>query len=218
MEQTKIDFEEKLDMEESSPAFKLKITNLRKVAYTTNSPEESDYFKFRVGELLSRGSSLTTIYEVVSIFREPITMLQYDDWIKRLKKYNNTISDMNAKNFIDEYKKNGNFGACRVYVKPLIRGERELVKSRVVNFLEIDHIGTFRYNGYHRTDLNSLIRMRTSSISKYTHVINRATMKKAGEERLLTTLNNLQAKRDAIIAARIVSEAKEEVDQIREAA
>lgn len=218
MEQTKIDFEVVPSESESSPAFKLKITNLRKVAYTTNRPDQSDYFQYKVGDLLCKGTSYTTVYEVVAIIREPISAPQYGQWDNKLKKYNNTVSDTKAKNLIDEYKKNGNFGACRIAVKPILRGDKEVAKPRIVKFLEIDNIRAFKWNGYQKTDVQAILRYRDAQISKYTYTINSCLIKRQREQDLRNALSGLQNKRDAVTAANIVAEAKAEVEQVETAA
>jgi hypothetical protein len=218
MEQTKIDFKVVPSVEENSPSFKLKITNLRKAAYATNRPDQSDYFHLKVGDLLCKGTSYTTIYEVVAIVREPISESQYNQWENKLRKYNNTISDTKAKSFIDEYKKNGNFGACRISVKPILRGEKEVAKPRIVKFLEIDNIRVFKWNGYQRTDIQAILRYRDAQIGKYTYTINSCVTKRQREQDLRKALSGIQDKRDAIIATRLVAEATTEIDQVEIAA
>lgn len=218
MEQTKIDFEVVPSESENSPAFKLKITNLRKLAYATNRPDQSDYFQFKVGDLLCKGTSYTTIYEVVAIVREPISEPQYNQWDTRLKKYNNSVSDIKAKNLIDEYKKNGNFGACKIMVKAILRGDKEVAKPRIFKFLEIENIRAFKWNGYQRTDVSVILKYRDAMISKYAYTINSCIAKRTREEDLRNALSGLQSKRDAAVASKIVAEAKAEVDQVKPAA
>lgn len=212
MEQSEINFEVK-QSEEGSPAFKLKITNLRKAAYPTNTPQESDYLQIKVGDLLCKGTSYTTIYEVVAIVREPISTNQWKEWDGKLRKYNNNISDTKAKKLIDEYQKNGNFGACRISAKPILRGDKEVQRPRLTKFLEIEHITAFRWNGFQKTNVQGILRYRDAQISKYTYTINSCTMKRQKEQDLRNALSNLQNKRDAITASRIVTEAKQELEQ-----
>ncbi len=143
--------------------FTIKITNLRKDAYSTNFPTESDYFGFKVGDYLIKGSS-NTIYEVQSIIRQPIDNTLHGKYFKYLTRYGK-ITDKRANDLLEEYQKNGNFGLNNITIKPVLRGEKLIAKGRIKSFLELDNISCITYRGYKRTDLIQAIGLKDHVIA-----------------------------------------------------
>lgn len=157
LKQTEINFDAPVNENSDSPVFKLKVTNIRKSAYPTNSPQESDLFKFKIGDFVSKNNA---IFQVVSITREPITQNQINVLITAGKGYINNPEIDKTKLLFEEYKKNGNFGVCRITIKPLIRGSKEIAKGKLVKFIETDQIRAINYNGYIKVDLPNIVKTR----------------------------------------------------------
>lgn len=159
LKQTEINFDEAVNETSDSPVFKLKVTNIRKSAYPTNSPVESDLFKFKVGDYVGKGG--TAIYQVVSISREPIVQAQLDRINQVVKGYHaNNLDLKKARELFLEYQKNGNFGACRITAKPVLKGAKEIAKGKLIKFLESDQLSVFTYNGYAKLDLPNIVKTR----------------------------------------------------------
>jgi len=186
LKQTEIEFDVQNEPADS-PIFKLKVTNLRKSAYPTNTPEESDLFKFKIGDYIGKPNSSNTIYQVVSIHREPITKDQIDRFNNRTKSYSSNTEINNTKQLFAEYQKNGNFGACRITIKPLVRGVKEIVKGKLVKFLEVDQIRALTYNGYIKVDLNSIVRTRDYNINS----LNRKIIQQQDKLRVQTGMRDV---------------------------
>src|SRR5688572_22654264 len=124
----------KVKTEEVKPTgFTLKFTNLRKTAYP-DPLEKTDYYGIKPGDYLRKGS---TIYEVTSIGRETISEDQYNKWNHAVNRYGRTV-DPKFKDLIDEYKKKGNFGACRIGLKPVLRGSKTVITGRMAQVCELD--------------------------------------------------------------------------------
>ena len=58
-------------------SFKIKLTNLRTATYP-DALVETDFQKFKVGDLLVKGVSKNTVYEIVNIFRGDIFTCEGD--------------------------------------------------------------------------------------------------------------------------------------------
>lgn len=154
-----------------NPGFKLKFTNLRKTAYPTNTPEESDYFKYKIGDYITKHHAKTSIYEIIYIDRQAITDAQAMGWDTKLKRYGSSW-DKVATDLITEYRKNGNFGVCEITVKPVLRGGKEVAKGRLVRFLEMDHVKAINHRSFEKIDLQAIIRIRDRSIIKLNRYVN----------------------------------------------
>jgi hypothetical protein len=184
LKQTEINFEEKTT---DSPVFKLKVTNIRKSAYSTNTPEESDFFNFKIGDYLSKGGS--AIYQVCGIHREPISQHQIDKIDQKLKNYASPTHDLaKLKQLFEEYKKNGNFGVCRITVKCVLRSGKE-VSGRIYKFLEFEQSRYFTYNCFQKVDLQNVIKHKNYTINKLKATISNQ------QQRLISQENT----RDAIL-------------------
>ena len=154
---------------DSNPGFKLKFTNLRKTAYPTNTPEKSDYFKYEIGDYITKYNAQSPIYEVIYIDRLAITDAQARGWDTKLTRYggvSSKSSDQVATNLIVEYRKNGNFGVCQITMKPVLRGEKEVVKGKLIRFLEMDHVKSINHRSFGKVDLQAIIKNRDYSIGR----------------------------------------------------
>jgi len=150
--------------ESDAPVFKLKVTNLRKSAYPTIIPTESDLFKFKVGDFICKQSG-NAVFQVVSMIREPLCQDLLDRFNKRSQGYRGYNEVQRAKELLDEYQKNGNFGVCKITIKPLLRGSKEITKGKLVKFFEIEQIRSMTYNAYAKVNLTDLIKTRGYWIS-----------------------------------------------------
>lgn len=155
--------------EVSNTGFRLKITNLRTAAYP-GPLEQTDYLGMKVGDYVTKGSE-NTVYQVVQLQREGITDQEYARWASRC------LSNKKAKDLIDEYKKNSNFGACYVAVKPIIRGGKEVAKGRIVRFNEMDSL-LYHRGTYQVVTLEQLIANRTANINSIEWNLNKWLAKK----------------------------------------
>lgn len=164
LKQTEINFEE-IKESADAPVFKLKVTNIRKSAYPTNTPAESDLFKFKVGDYIARSGG-NVIYEIVSIHREPIVQVTVNRITAVSSGYASHTELVRSKELFAEYQKNGNFGACKITAKCVLRGSKEVVKGRVTKFFEIDQIEALVYNGFRKIDLPNLIKHRDYMITR----------------------------------------------------
>lgn len=159
--------------------FKIKVTNLRKDAYP-NPLVESDYFKWKVGDILTKGN---TFYVITQLSRMPLTETQ----MKMFKSANVGGSgasaytkDVTLKKLLDEYQKKGNFGHCKIHLNPLIRGGKEVLKPRGTSIMEIANTGAYlNYrSGYSKTDLLSQIKTLEYQASSIDYKIQRMKDKK----------------------------------------
>lgn len=175
-EKKKIEVEQQTELElDKNPGFKLKFTNLRKTAYPTNTPEESDYFKFKIGDYITKYNAQTPIYEVVAIERQSMTESQAKGWDTKLLRYSSGYgsastprsTDQIASNLIEEYRKNGNFGVCQITMKPVIRGDKEIAKGKLIRFLEMDHVKSINHRSFGKVDLPSIVRNRDYAIGRW---------------------------------------------------
>lgn len=155
-------------------AFKFKVTNLRTTAFP-GPLDKTDYYGLIVGDYVTKGSE-NTVYEVVHISREPITDGEYQAWTKENSKYGNQREKL-YQDLIDKYKKSGNFGACQVHCKPVIRGGKQIAKGRLVKWLEPNY-PSFKYNGYRRTTLTELMTHRANNIANIDYQLMRFNSKK----------------------------------------
>lgn len=170
---TEVEQQTTLELEQN-PGFKLKFTNLRKAAYATNAPEESDYFKYKIGDYLTKYNAQTPIYEVVAITRQPLVEAQAKGWETRLMRYGSASgksSDQVATNLIADYRKNGNFGVCQIVIKSVLRGDKEVLKGKLLRFLEIDHVKSINHRSFGKVDLQSIIRNRDYVITKHNRYV-----------------------------------------------
>lgn len=159
--------------------FKIKMTNLRKDAYP-NPLVESDYFKWKVGDILTKGN---TFYVITQLSRMPLTETQ----MKLFKSANvggigpNAYTkDQTLKRLLEEYEKKGNFGHCKIHLNPLIRGGKEVLKPRGTSIMEITNTGAYlNYrSGYSKTDLLSQIKTMEYQASSLDYKIQRMKDKK----------------------------------------
>lgn len=162
--------------------FKLRLTNSRTKAYP-KPPEEADYSKFRVGDYICKHNNSTTIYEVVDIYRVPIS----DQQIELCKNYH-IVNNKEVLRLLAEYKKNGNFGLCEIVAKPILRGSKALVKSRCVIFSDIA-MGWRRE--YYKVDLNNLLNTKRHRLHKLDFRLTNLYNKRKSESDRIDALANL---------------------------
>ena len=181
----------KTTVQVEEPVFKLKITNLRTAAYP-RPLEQTDYLNIKVGDYLTKGSE-NTVYQVVKLQRESITEAEFTRWKQRLL---NTAKKAN--DLIDEYKKNGNFGACYVSIRPVIRGQKEVAKGRLVRFNEIEQIYGITYRNFYKVStLEELINNRIANISAIDWNLNKWQRKKNIQVNAKNVLESVLSKNKA---------------------
>ena len=95
----------------ATPKFRFKVTNTRVAAYPT-APIESDYNKFKIGDVISRYSN-SNIYEVVKIDRVAVDPSSFGRWEKMIQNKN---TDRNA-----------------IFIKSLLKGI-----SIFINIISVD--------------------------------------------------------------------------------
>lgn len=138
-----------------------------------------------MGDFVTKGSE-NTVYEVVHLTREPITDYQYQAWLKENTRYGSQ-RDKFMQDLIDKYKKSGNFGACQIHCKPIVRGGKQIAKGRLLKWLEPD-FPNYKYNGYRKTTLEDLIKHRQNNIGNVDYQINKFMAKRKIQEDALKVL------------------------------
>lgn len=131
---------------EEPPKLKFKITNMESQIYP-GKLTETDYFGFKVGDLVSHLFGSVLIYEVVDIYRDTISSSELAAWRNRVANYYydpktqettiKQIKDKKAFDLLAEYEKNGNFGVCTLKLKVVLRGNKVPVRTNIKVFKEI---------------------------------------------------------------------------------
>ena len=155
--------------------FKFKITNLRQTAYP-NALTKTDLLEFQVGDLVTKGAE-NTIYEVVLLTREALTPVEIDNVQRILQRYGPT-TNKKASDLLEEYKKKGNFGACKIHLKPVVRGNKIIAKGRVTGFFEIQEIGQHSTRQYQKNTLQNIMNNRQDNIRRIDRHLNKWIGKK----------------------------------------
>lgn len=154
--------------------FRLKITNLKKSAFP-DPLTASDYHGYKVGDILVKGRTNNTIFEVTAITRETFPEYQYDGIFKSLH-YKDTAGNLKCKDqtllkLIEKYRTSHNFGACWITIKTLVRSGKPITGNRVTRFCEVNH---FKNNPvYHVTDLATIANANNSAANYIDYSINR---------------------------------------------
>ncbi len=154
--------------------FRLKITNLKKSAFP-DPLTASDYHGYKVGDILVKGRTNNTIFEVTAITRETFPEYQYDEIFKSLH-YKDTAGNLKCKDqtlfkLIEKYRISHNFGACWITIKTLVRSGKLITGNRVTRFCEVNH---FKNNPtYHVTDLVTIANANNSAANYINYSINR---------------------------------------------
>jgi hypothetical protein len=126
-------------MSNGEGVLKLKFINLKTQIYP-DPLVETDYFRLKVGDLVSLGHSSSNIYRIETIHRDLMTDFKRNHWRTKLKGYNGQSSDKLASSLIDEYEKNGNFGLCVLKLRKMI-GSGKLLKRQICKtVLELDYV------------------------------------------------------------------------------
>lgn len=131
--------------------FKIKLTNLKK----KNFPDElieTDYLKYKVGDILRKGAG-GTVYKVVSLYRSTIRQGLYDHYLMNGIKL--TKNDPKFKEMMDRIKESSNFGVCYMKIVPIMKNYQPIVAKRMSIISELDQICCGSRQKYWRYDLIS---------------------------------------------------------------
>lgn len=182
-----------VDPPENPTGFKFKVINLRKSAYPTNSPEKSDVFGFKVGDLISKNNG--TIYEILSITRRELPEHESKSYEGALNRYGRGSSNHQVSQLLEEYKKNGNFGVCQIEAITRLRGSKHITKGRRLYFSELQYAPGISYTRYSLVDLPNWINNRQGSINYAKVKIKREQDKLATQVLIKEALEKLLASR-----------------------
>jgi hypothetical protein len=190
---------EETKVEVATSGFRIKFTNIRKEAYP-DPLIETDFFKWKVGDILTKGN---TVYIITELSRIPLTERQiklYRDGNIGGSGTNTYIKDRRIKELLDEYEKNGNFGACKIKMNSIVRAGKEVTKPRGTNLIELNNTGTFlNYrSGYYRTDLATLIRSKEFQISRFEYKVQRAKDTLTSHKNIKDTLVKVSKKMNLV--------------------
>lgn len=157
--------------------FRIKITNTRVVAYP-NKLTETDYFGFKVGDLVATSYSTNTIYEVVDIYRDMLSPHDYNVWNSRIARVGYSppqptgtapklnIIDQKAYDLLEGYKKTGNFGICVLQLKAVLRGAVMPTKPAKKFVKEFDQIKVINYNNLIKVDIEKMLKTKEMQIKR----------------------------------------------------
>lgn len=179
--------------------FRLKITNLKKTAFP-DPLKASDYHGYKVGDILVKGRTSNTVFEIVDITRESFPEYQYDGIFKGLhyndRQGNLKCKDENLLKLIEKYRTSHNFGACWITIKTLVRAGKAVTTSRTTRFCEVNF---YKNNPtYHVTDLAAIANTNNSAANYIDYQINRLQAKqKRHRDVELVVLDMIKAKVDA---------------------
>lgn len=179
--------------------FRLKITNLKKSAFP-DPLTQTDYHGYKVGDILVKGRTSNTVFEVVEITREAFPGYQYDGIFKGLHyldgQGNLRCKDENLLKLIDKYRTSHNFGACWVKIKTLVRAGKAVTTSRVTRFCEVNF---YKNNPYRVTDLATIANTNNSAANYIDYQINKLQAKQKRHRDVETVvLGMIKAKVDAL--------------------
>lgn len=172
MSQTKTKKTEQAKVEVGN--FRLKITNLRTSAFP-DPLTASDYHGYKVGDILVKGRTHNTVFEITEITREAFPQYQYDGIFASLHYKDNAgnlrCKDENLYKLIEKYRTSHNFGACWIKIKTLVRGGKPVTTSRVTRFCEVNF---YKNNpSYRVTDLATIANSNNSAANYIDYQINR---------------------------------------------
>lgn len=181
---------------------RLKITNTR-TQYYPNALTETDYHKFKVGDLVCIGYNYNTIYQIESIFRDVLDINDEKRWLSKIvhqyATYGTTpakvqIYDQKMFDLIQEYKKNGNFGVCRIKLKTLLRGTNLPKRAGTKLVWEPDQVSAINYNRIQKVDINAILKSKDHMIARVDRQISKLNSRKDNiikNKQALEQLDNL---------------------------
>lgn len=167
--------------------FKIKLKNLRK----ENFPEEmtqTDYFGYRVGDILRKGRS-GTIYKVVSIYRGLLTNSNYDYYLKEGLKV--TKNDPFFVKIMEKYKESSNFGRCFYRIEPIMKSYQPIKAKRTMTICELSEILRPYLKRYHRFDITSAVKIQDIRIVRNKARMNTLANALVAEENRKAALQHL---------------------------
>jgi len=188
----------KIELEDSAPKLRFKITNTR-AQHFPGPLAETDIFKFKVGELVSNSYNSTVIYEIVEISRDILHSTEISNWQSRLyrleRQADGTISrsyskDTTVTDLLEKYKQSSNFGVCRIKLKTVLRGANISQKASYKYVKELDIVKAVNYNGLVRVDLDDMLRRRQGTVAKADTQIYRLTARRSNA---LKQMNAIEA-------------------------
>lgn len=166
-------------------SFKIKLTNLRTATYP-DALVETDFQKFKIGELLVKGVSKNTVYEIVNIFRGDIYTWEGDLESK-------LAGNLEATNLLKKYRKSNNFGVCYFSVKCIARNGVQPKKSREIKISELrNHVNSYcrRYEHY---DIDADLSAKLKRFAKLSTSISVATYRKNTIDKQIVILKDLKS-------------------------
>lgn len=185
----------KIELQNPNTGFKIKLTNM-KTQYFPDELKETDILKVKIGDIVSIGWNVNTLYKVVDIYRDMISTIEYENWKKRLITYFGVIIDQKIYDFLEKYKNSGNFGVCRIKIKTVLRGDKLPIKGGVKILKELDVVSPICYKDLKVTDLKNIVRLKINSESAFEYQIKAIVTKKdkivkqrKAVELLIDTLN-----------------------------
>ena len=196
MSQTKTKKTEQAKVEVGN--FRLKITNLRTSAFP-DPLTASDYHGYKVGDILIKGRTNNTIFEVTAITRENFPEHKYFGIIAGLYykdgQGKSHCKDKNLLKLIKKYRTSHNFGACWVKIKTLVRGGKPVTTSRVTRFCEVNF---YKNNpSYIVADLATIANTNNSAANYIDYQINKLQAKqKRHRDTELAVLSIIKARVD----------------------
>jgi len=194
VKQTKIELD-------TTPKLRFKITNTR-AQHFPGPLTETDYFGFKVGELVCNSYNSTAIYEIVEISRDILHTTEISNWRSKLlrstKQPDGTIltvpKDQKAYDLLVKYQESNNFGVCRIKLKTVLRGTNISQKNTYKNIKELDIVKCINYNGIERVDLNNLIQKKTTIVTKLNSQVVKLQTRLSSTKRHMTSLEMVRDK------------------------
>lgn len=177
MKNQKEEKESKVEVE--VPALKFRFVKTKEKAYP-NPLEETDYFGWKVGDLLVQGYNYNTVYQIINIFRDNLDPTLDTSWMSRVvrqqmnyqtKQSVPMVMDQKMHDLLLEYKKNGNFGACRIQIKTVLRGTQLPKRKSIKLVWEPEQVRHINYNGLMKVDIAHLHRIKDSSLGSLNNKI-----------------------------------------------
>lgn len=150
-----------------------KITNLKKANFP-DALTHTDYFKLKIGDLVSPSGLGSVVYQVIDIYRASVTEEVMNTYFYNIVT-KGIISDANKtemRKHLEKYKNSANFGICQIKTKCLLRGDAELVKGNIKVFNEVDEF--FKPDNISKIDLNLLIQIKTNNFKMMGHHVSTA--------------------------------------------
>jgi hypothetical protein len=138
------------------PKLFFKVTNLKKLSYP-DELIETDLLKIKVGDYMFKGAG-NNIFEVTKIERDSLVESGYKYIYSNIHNLrNNVCTNQLVADLLEKYKKSNNFGYCRIYVKRIIRGGKNVKKGNNISFLEVYQILELGHNIYKLADIDKMI-------------------------------------------------------------